>query len=176
MSTNPYVGEIMPSGFSFTVPNWHDCNGALIAISSNTALFSLIGTTFGGDGRSTFALPDLRGRIIKGQGNGPGLPTVKWGEKAGAETYTLAVAEMPSHNHTATLFGETAAASVGNPQNNMLASHLAYAPPIAADNKAMASESIHVNNDGGSQSFGIRGPFLGITMSIALYGVYPSRS
>lgn len=176
MSTNPYIGEIMPSGFNFAPRNWNDCNGDLIAISSNTALFSLIGATFGGDGRTTFALPDLRGRVIKGQGNGPGLPSITWGQKAGSEIHTLVASEMPSHNHLAILYGETASGTLRNPEGNMLASHAGYASPIPAENKAMATESIEVNNEGGGQFFGIRGPYLGIRMSIALFGVYPSRS
>ncbi len=176
MSTNPFIAEIMPIAFNFAPRGWALCDGQLMAISSNTALFSLVGTTFGGDGRSTFGLPDLRGRMMKGVGNGPGLSSVQWGQKGGAENHTITVNELPSHNHTVTLHGETAAASVGNPQGNMLASHLAYAPPVAAENKAMASDSITCGNTGGGQQMSLKNPYLGLYMCIALFGVYPSRS
>lgn len=176
MSTNPFIGEIMPVGFNFAPRSWALCNGQLLAISSNTALFSLLGTAFGGDGRSTFGLPDLQGRMMKGVGNGPGLGNVSWGQKGGAENHTLNIAEMPSHNHTVTLHGETAPASANNPLGNMLASHPGYAPPVPADNKVMASDSVTCGNSGGNLSFSLKNPYLGLYMCIALFGTYPSRS
>ena len=176
MSADPLLGEIMTVGFNFAPRGWAKCEGQLLAISTNQALFSLLGATFGGDGRTTFALPDLRGRSMRGVGNGPGLSFVGWGQKGGSTTETLTTANLPSHNHTATLFGETAAASVGNPEGNMLASHLAYAPPVPADNKPMASDSIQIEHTGSSLPFDIQGPFLGLYICIAMQGVYPSRS
>lgn len=177
MSTNPYVGEIMPIGFGFAPRGWELCNGQLLAISSNTALFSLLGTTFGGDGRTTFGLPDLRGRTMRGVGSGPGLNNVSWGQKFGTQTHTLTTAQLPSNlGLTATLYGETALADSPNPLGNMLATHVGYAAPVSAENKAMSSESITINGGGGGQSMNIQGPSLGIYMCIALVGIYPSRS
>lgn len=176
MSTNPFIGEIMPVSFNFAPRGWALCDGQLLAIQSNTALFSLVGTTFGGDGRSTFGLPDLRGRTMKGVGSGPGLTPVQWGGRGGMESVVLTISQIPSHNHTVTLHGESSPANARNPLGNMLASQPGYAAPIAADNKPMAPESITCANTGSNQSVNITNPYLGIYMCIALVGVFPSRS
>ncbi|RBP49929.1 phage tail protein [Arenicella xantha] len=176
MSSNPFIGEIMPVGFNFAPRGWSLCDGQLLAISSNTALFSLLGTKFGGDGRTTFGLPDLRGRVMKGVGSGPGLQTVVWGQKGGHESVTLTVQNLPSHNHTVILHGETAPATLNNPLGNMLASHTGYAAPVPAENKAMAAESITCANSGSGLPVDIKNPYLGIYMCIAMLGLYPSRS
>ncbi|MBX2849140.1 MAG: tail fiber protein [Acidiferrobacterales bacterium] len=176
MSSNPLLGEIMTVGFNFAPRGWSLCDGQLLAISSNTALFSLIGCTFGGDCRSTFALPDLRGRVAKHVGNGPGLQAVRWGQRGGTELYTQSIAEMPNHRHTVTLHAETAPATANNPLNNMLASHTGYAAPVAADDKPMAPQSIVCDSVGGGQAMDIRNPYLGLNMCIAMVGIFPSRS
>ena len=98
----PFLGQIMPVGFNFAPRGWALCNGQLLAISAYSALFSLLGTAFGGNGRTDFALPDLRGRIPLHVGTGAGLNPVSWGQKAGSDNHTLSVSEMPSHNHIAT--------------------------------------------------------------------------
>ena len=156
------------------------CSGQLLSIASNEALFSLLGTIYGGDGRTTFALPDLRGRSMVHFGNGPGLSPITIGEKGGNESTTLTVNNMPTHNHTATLHGETAVADSGNPNNRMLALTQAtgniYASPVAAEDRIMASESIVVGNNGGGQSFSNRSPYLGVNVCIATVGIYPSRN
>ena len=95
----PFLGQIQPFGFNFAPRGWAQCDGQILPISQNTALFSLLGTTFGGDGRTTFALPDLRSRSIVHIGTGAGLDNIKWGERGGATTHTLTLAQMPSHNH-----------------------------------------------------------------------------
>ena len=97
----PFIGEISMVAFTFAPRGWAFCDGQLLAISQNTALFSLIGTTYGGDGRTTFALPDLRGRVPLHMGNGPGLTSRPEGQKGGSETVTLTVSQMPAHNHQA---------------------------------------------------------------------------
>lgn len=101
-SAEPYLGSICAFGGNFTIRSFASANGSLLPISSNTALFSLYGTTYGGDGRTTFALPDLRGRAPIHFGQGPGLSNYQLGERGGAETHTLTVNQMPSHNHGAT--------------------------------------------------------------------------
>ena len=100
--SEPFIGQIMMVGFNFPPRGWAQCNGQLLPISSHTALFSLLGTTFGGDGRTSFGLPDLRGRIAKHIGQGPGLANVTWGQRGGRENVTLTIANMPSHTHTVT--------------------------------------------------------------------------
>lgn len=170
----PFVGQIQPFGFNFPPRGWAFCDGQLLAISSNTALFSLLGTTFGGDGRTTFGLPDLRGRSIVGVGNGPGLSSISWGERGGREDVVLSVLNLPSHNHAVTattndgtLDEPIQGARFGTAGTTIYATGGSAAVAMAADSTL---------NTGGSQGFNIRNPFLGIYYSIALVGVYPSRS
>ncbi|MFY1113097.1 MAG: tail fiber protein, partial [Methanosarcinaceae archaeon] len=99
-SSEPFIGEIRMFAGNFAPRGWAFCDGQLLPISQNTALFSILGTTYGGDGRTTFGLPDLRGRVPVHAGSGPGLSTVRLGDTGGAETVTLSQAQMPSHNHT----------------------------------------------------------------------------
>ena len=99
MSAEPFIGEISMFGGNFAPRGWALCDGQLLPVSQYSALFSLLGTTYGGDGRTTFALPDLRGRTPKGVGNGPGLQSVIWGERGGKEQTLITAANMPSHSH-----------------------------------------------------------------------------
>lgn len=101
-STQPYLGEVALYSFNFAPQNWAQCNGQLLSINTNQALFSLLGTTYGGNGTSNFALPDLRGRVVIQQGQGPGLTPRSIGQSGGTETTTLTVLQMPSHTHTIT--------------------------------------------------------------------------
>ena len=98
--SEPFLGQIQMFGFNFAPRGWSTCNGQILPIAQNTALFALLGTTFGGDGRTTFSLPDLRGRDAVHVGTGPGLPTVRWGQRGGTHTYNIAIANLPAHNHT----------------------------------------------------------------------------
>ena len=171
----PFIGQIMMVGFNFAPRGWANCDGQLLPISSNTALFSLLGTMYGGDGRTTFALPDLRSRVPVHVGTGPGLSSVVQGQRGGAEQVTLTESEMPSHSHN--LLAAAAAASTIDPTNHSLAAEGTntvnlYSP--TAPTLAMHSNS--VSNTGGNQAFGIRQPFLGIRFIIALQGVFPSRN
>lgn len=167
----PFIGQIQPVGFNFAPRGWALCDGQLLAISAYSAVFSLLGTTFGGDGRSTFGLPDLRGRQMTGVGNGPGLSTISWGEKGGSETETLTTAQMPSHNHTVTPKGSSGTNDQDSPAGHFPAEGLYYND--TGDEEMGAAT---VSNTGGGQSFGILDPFLGIYVAIALTGVYPSRN
>lgn len=178
--TDEYLGEVMLVGFNFCPRGSAEAAGQLIAISSNSALFSLYGTTFGGDGRTTFALPDLRGRSPVGYGTGLGLSPIQWGERGGTEQVTLTIANMPTHSHSAELRGENSVlANSKNPNGGTLAlaSENIYSnsnPPLAT--VKLAAGSVFINNAGGGQSFSIRNPFLGMRYCVATQGVFPSRS
>lgn len=164
-------------GGNFAPRSWAFCDGQLLPISQNTALFSLLGTIYGGDGRTTFALPDLRGRIALHAGTGPGLPTYKPGQKGGRNSITLGANNVPAHNHTATLHSEGKQADKANPTNRMLAGSKIFADIDAADDVAMAPGSIVVNNNtGGGQAFDSMNPYTAVNHIIALQGIYPSRS
>lgn len=183
----PFIGQIQPFGFNFPPRGWAKCDGTLLAISSNTALFSLLGTTFGGDGRTTFGLPDLRGRSIVHIGSGPGLDTISWGEKGGKYIETLTTNNMPSHNHT--LVNGTANVAVGTAaggatsesdsgSNALLTEGLdMYSETaVGSDHAGGVSISGSTSPAGSGQAFNIRNPFLGIEVCIALQGIFPSRN
>ena len=152
---------------------WAECNGQLLQISQYQSLFAIIGTTYGGDGETTFALPDLRGRVPMHVGNGPGLSSRPLGQKSGEETNTLAVAQMPSHNHTINAVIEDGNQSV--PTNNLLAGtkllDQEYSDASAA-NTTMNSSM--VNNEGGNQPVNNMQPYLVLRYIIALQGLFPS--
>lgn len=175
---DPFIGQIVMFAGNFAPRGWALCDGQLLPISQYSALFSILGTTYGGDGRSTFALPDLRGRVAIHPGNGPGLSAYKLGQKGGAETQTLTTAQLPSHSHTIHANsgpGTSATASNGS----TIAGHGTTAPPAGnftsqAPNVALSPQS--ASNTGGGQPVDIRQPYLTVNFIIALQGVYPSRS
>lgn len=174
--SEPFLGEVKLVGWNFAARGYALCDGQLLPISQNTALFSLLGTIYGGDGRTTFALPDLRGRVAMHFGRGPGLSDRRIGAKGGRENYVLTAAQMPSHTHTAILHAELGAPNQANPQGNMLGLSNIYATPNAAQNRAMGSESIVVNSTGGNQPNDNMQPFLVMNYQIALLGLFPSRN
>lgn len=167
----PFIGQIQAFGFNFAPQGWAKCDGQLLPISSNTALFSLLGTTYGGDGRTTFGLPDLRGRSIVHAGNGPGLSNINLGQKSGEEQVTLSINNMLAHNHTVAVSNEDGEES--DPTNRVIA---ANAASFNDDASGATLKNNSVSTVGGSQAFGIRSPFIGINVCIALVGIYPSRS
>jgi len=177
---DPFLAEIIMFGGNFAPRGWAFCDGQLLAISQYSALFSLLGTTYGGDGRTTFALPDLRGRVPVGPRRGPGLTDRKLGEKGGAEHNTLNVTQLPSHNHSvsATLQGIEAGANETAPAGNMLAEANDSIYDANAAGSDMGSDAIKVTqqNVGGNQSVNNMQPWLGINYIIALQGIFPSRS
>jgi microcystin-dependent protein len=162
----PYVGEIRMFAGNFAPAGWALCEGQLLAIAENDTLFNLIGTTYGGDGQETFALPDLRGRIPVHQGNGFILA-----ETGGAEEITLTVQQIPAHSHP--LLATTNNASVANASGNLLAQTPSYTPYISASpNSPMNPAAIGVT--GGSQPHTNFQPYLCINFIISLFGIYPS--
>jgi microcystin-dependent protein len=171
--SEPFVGEIRMFAGNFAPRGWAFCDGQLLAVSQNDALFSLLGTIYGGDGRTTFGLPDLRGRIPIHAGHGPGLSERRLGAKGGAEKVTLTVNQLPSHGHP--LSAKAAVATVRNPQDKVLAQPATFlytaipsAPPAQFNSQA-------VTNVGGSRSHTNLMPYLCIHFIIALVGIYPSR-
>jgi microcystin-dependent protein len=176
-ASEPFLGQIDTFGFNFPPRGWAFCDGQLLSISSYTALFSLLGTTFGGDGRVTFGLPDLRGRVAVHPGQGPGLTNVRWGERGGVETRTLTVSNMPAHNHAAFLQATDTLGNTTDPDGNIQAvKNRTNIYSTAVPNVTMNAASVTVANSGGSQAFSVRDPYLGIYHSIALMGIYPSRN
>jgi microcystin-dependent protein len=169
--SDPLIGEIRIFGGNFAPMGWALCDGQLLPISSHQALFSVLGTQYGGDGITTFGLPGLRGRAPVHWGDGPATSNVTLGSTGGSETNTLTTSTMAAHNHA---FNVSPSADSFELTDNVLAKAPAPQGSGATPTDAMSSSSI--GNTGGAQSFATREPFLGITYIIALVGTYPSRS
>ena len=177
---DPYIGQMMLTGANFCPRGWSTAEGQLLAINTYQALFSLLGTTYGGDGRTSFALPDLRGRAPIGIGNGPGLASQSWGQRGGSESFTLNVTQMPSHNHTGTVLALPSAANSTRPVRNYFAigtnGTQVYASSAASPTNFMGANSLRIANTGGGQSVNKRSPYLAMYWCVAMVGIYPSRS
>lgn len=187
----PFIGQIIMFGGNFAPRGWALCDGQLLPIAQNSALFSILGTIYGGDGRTTFGLPDLRGRVALHAGSGPGLTPRTLGQKAGAQDTTLNVNNIPAHNHPATSVancvvgpGNTNVASANfwskdfggqsgtynsGPADGTMASNTNNLP---ADNAVTTT----VENTGGGQSFNNMQPYQVVNYIIALTGIFPSRN
>lgn len=171
-AVDPFVGTIRYFAFNFAPRGWAHCDGQLLAVSQNDALFSLYGTTYGGDGRTTFALPDMRGRVPLHQGTGPGLSPRSMGQRGGTERVTLNTNQV-GHSHA--LMGNTGTGNQSSPSNNTLAqdsgdnTYRNEAPSVA-----MHADSVSTA-PGGGQAHENMPPFLGVYCNVALVGVYPSR-
>lgn len=197
---DPFIGQIMAFVGNFAIRGWAKCDGQLMSIAQNTALFSIIGTTYGGDGRTTFALPDLRGRVPMHYGTGNGLTTRPLGARGGQETHILTSLEMPSHSHTAinnsaqdqhillsTEAGvnETPQAgdipAVGNYPDGLTAAKTKNFGPATQGSTVngqtiSGSAGLTIGNNGGSQAHNNMQPFETVNYLIALQGIFPSRS
>lgn len=170
--SEPFVGEIRMFAGNFAPQGWAFCDGQLLAVSQNDALFSLLGTTYGGDGRTTFGLPDLRGRVPIHAGNGPGLSARPLGSKGGTEKETVTINQMAPHSHA--FQGTDQLAVSPNPAGNVTAkSTTADAYINEAPSSALAGGA--VTSTGGSQSHTNLMPYLCVHFIIALFGIYPSR-
>lgn len=167
----PFLGEIFLVPYNFAPRGYAFCEGQILSISQNTALFALLGTTYGGNGQTTFALPDLRGRVPVGVGQGPGLSNVDLGQVGGTETVTLTQAQMPAHNHLA---GSTQAAGTATRPSNQFPAAGAGVYGAASDGTTM--NAAVVQSAGGNQPFSVKSPFLGLHYIIALQGIFPSRN
>lgn len=173
--TEPFIGEIRVFGGIYAPHLWADCGGAIIAVSQNQALFSLIGTAYGGDGRSDFGLPDLRGRLPMHQGTGPGLTQRILGQRLGTETVTLSSAQLPAHTHA--VQASTAGASTTSPDGAVTAgsSTTFYTADVPSDANVDMASGI-VGASGGGKSHINMMPYLVINFIIAMQGTYPSRN
>lgn len=180
--TTPYLGEIRLFAGNFQPRGWAFCDGRLLSIAQDSALFSLLGTIYGGDGQSTFGLPDLRGRVPLNQGQGPGLSSYTIGQAAGTQTVTLQTSQMPAHSHA--LVATTATGSVTTPGPSVMlatpveagvSTSLYVVPGTSTVNQApMAAQSITAA--GGSQPHENMMPYQSINYIIALEGIFPSRN
>jgi microcystin-dependent protein len=170
--TQPFIGEIRMFGGNFAPAGWALCQGQLMAIDENTALFQLLGTTYGGDGQSTFALPDLRGRIPLHQGTGGG-DTYTLGELGGVETVTLTVNQLPAHSHPMTA---SASNGINAPSNNVLGQPTTldlYRPGDVPDTPLDPNS---ITPAGGSQPHDNIQPFLCVNFIISLFGIFPTQN
>jgi microcystin-dependent protein len=177
------LGEISMFAGNFAPRGWAFCHGQILSINQNQSLYSLLGTTYGGDGRTTFALPDLRGRVAIHEGQGNGMTNRRWGQKLGTQTETLTIAQMPSHSHPATSTTETAVSTspgeegVGNGQH--LTSHFNAFNAAATDDKTLGgsgSTTTTTGNTGGNQAHTNMQPSIAINYIICVQGVFPSRN
>lgn len=174
--SSPFVGEIRMFPGNFAPRGWAFCNGQLLAIASNTALFSLLGTMYGGDGRVTFGLPDLRGRVPIRFGQGPGLSLYDIGQQGGSGTVTLTTAQMPAHTHTP--YADTAGGGEVNPSNGAYWGTVGRGRPAPygpATNMTAMSNAV-VGNTGGGLPHNNLSPYLTLNFIIAMQGVFPPRS
>jgi len=169
---DPFLGMIFVSPYNFAPQGFALCDGSLLNVSQNAALFSLLGTTFGGNGQSTFALPDLRGRVIVGAGQGPGLSNYMLGQRGGVEAVSLNAAQLPAHTHALNVSSKLANTSA--PGNDVLAAtSVGKDYSNVAPDKTMAAASIGTTGTGTPVS--IVQPYLAIYYLIATQGIYPSR-
>jgi microcystin-dependent protein len=168
-----FLAEVKMFAGNFAPRGWAKCEGQLVPISQNTALFSLLGTIYGGDGRSTFALPDLRGRVPVGVGNGSGLPTVSQGARFGNATTTLNSTNLPQHTHQA--YGVTEVGSSSDPSGNLPANTKVFDNEYGTGTLTPMNAGM-IDNTGSSQSFENRPPSLGMIYIICVSGIYPSRT
>ena len=171
---DPFVAEIRIFPFNFAPKGWAFCDGQLLPLSQNTALFSLLGTTYGGDGKSNFALPDMQGNAPMHPGQGPGLSLHDLGETGGSETVSLLESEIPSHSHALMSLG--APGNRTSPVANTMARASAgpYCPPAGATIVAMSDQALPPA--GGDQPHNNMQPYLTLSFCIALQGVYPPRT
>jgi microcystin-dependent protein len=168
--SEPFIAEVRIFAGNFAPRGWAFCNGQLLPISQNTALFSLVGTTYGGDGRSTFGLPDLQGRAAMHPGRGAGLTDRRLGEKGGTATETLSTAQSPPHSHSVFAFSDASSVS---PAADL---GLGNAPLYATPGALTTMDAGAVDPVGGGQAHNNVQPYLGMYFIIALVGLYPSRS
>lgn len=184
MSTEPFIGEIKILGFNFAPQGYLTCQGQLMSIAQYTALFALIGTNYGGDGQTTFALPDLQGRLPLGQGQGVALPSYLIGEEAGSTSASITTANLPAHTHPGAGISvnipiSTGGSDTASPEGAFLCNRgTEVYSTVATSGKNYGASTVSGNTGatGSSMPFDITNPYLTINYSIAIEGIFPSRS
>jgi microcystin-dependent protein len=181
--SEPFLGEIRAFGFNFSPRGWAPCDGQLLSIASNTALFSLLGTTYGGDGRTTFALPDLQGRVAMHYGSGAGLSPRPQGQKSGSETNTLVEDNLPAHTHGVTAVAKCVggAGNSNDAVNNVWADDLGaasatYSSNVPTGNMNASAIETTCSSVGNNTSVNNMQPYLVVNYCIAVQGIFPARS
>ncbi|HEV7782839.1 MAG TPA: tail fiber protein [Chitinophagaceae bacterium] len=175
------IGEIRMFAGNFAPRSWAFCANQILPIAQNTALFSILGTTYGGNGQTTFALPDFRGRVAVGTGQGPGLPNITLGELAGSQTQALTINQMPAHNHalTGAVTPQANAGTDGQTDDpsgrRLMGASIFTGAATDLANMAAAVSTLQIGINGGSQPFSIMPPYLGMNYIICLFGIFPSR-
>ncbi len=171
----PSIGQLMVVGYNFCPAGWFSTEGQLLPISQYSALFSLIGTTYGGNGQTTFALPDLRGRAPAHFGQGPGLPNVNLGQQMGVDQTALTISQMPAHSHSflASSNSDNASTPAGNALGTFAAGRHVYA---AGNSQTVAMSSQSIGSMGDGQPFDAHQPSLGMRFCIAFEGIFPQRN
>lgn len=174
-ASDPFLGQIMCAGFNFAPRGWAELNGQLLPISQNTALFALLGTQYGGNGQTTFALPDMRGRVLIHAGQGPGLTLRDQGEASGSEQVTLNNAQLPAHTHTVTPQGSPSDATLQSPANGVPATKARttlYAPGPGT----VPMSPVLTSPAGSNAPVPVMQPYVTVRCFMALFGVFPSRN
>lgn len=172
--SEPFIGEIRPMAITFVPRNWAECDGALLPVSQNTALFSILGTTYGGDGRTTFGLPNLQDRMPMHAGRGPGLTQRRLGAAVGVPSVALTEQQMPAHSHQVGALGPANTNAPGGAGPATAPTVTQYTTPGTGTTVDMADGALATT--GGGQAHDNQQPFLAIRFFIALQGLYPSRS
>ena len=170
----PFIGQIQAFGFNFAPRGWAKCDGQLLPISQNSALFSLLGTIYGGDGRTTFALPDLRGRSMINYGHGLELSDIRIGQTGGTETTTLQATNLPPHNHAVSIPVSNTSGGEGTAPGQYIANHAGGFNEDPTGGQTLGA--VNQSTIGSGIPFNNLPPFLGSNICIALVGIYPSRS
>lgn len=169
----PYIGQITTFPYNFPPNHWAFCDGQILSIAQNTALFSLLGTVYGGNGQTTFALPDLRGRAMVHPGQGAGLSVISQGEQGGTITQTMLTTNMPAHTHTVSVAVSTEAGEEGLPTNYIASNSNAF---ITGSTPGSVLGGVTSQPAGQGLPFSIANPYLGLNCCIALQGIFPSRN
>ena len=172
--SEPFIGQIIIFAGNFAIRGYAMCNGQILSIAQNTALFSILGTTYGGNGQTTFALPDLRGRVPNHFGQGPGLSSYDLGQVGGTESETLTINNLPAHGHPFQVPANESGGSTDEPLNAFLAKASNNLYSATSDGTKMGVGN--TGNTGGSQPFSLLQPYLTLNFQIALEGLFPSRN
>jgi microcystin-dependent protein len=170
---SPYIGEIVLVPYNFAPVGFMECDGQLLPIAQYAALFSILGTTYGGNGTSNFALPNLNNSVVIGAGQGPGLSLYDLGQSGGSETVTLLESQIPAHTHL--ISADSSAGTMVSPSGNVPAAHPAGVPMYASAPDRSTTSSVVVGSTGGSQPHNNMMPYVGLKYIIAINGVFPAR-